>query len=330
MADISEYIREIETASRGEAVRDSIVGALNGMNNSLPELASDALAGRIWRTTITLSTTWTGSDPYHQVVSIDGITNDSLIDLEPDFAAFIALSNMGVKAIWAENDNAAVTVYCIGAKPNTAISMQCLVIETGNIAPESVMESVEMIANKVTSIGSSSTDTQYPSAKAVYDLFGSGGGGDSGDMQASVYDSDLTVANAGGIKAYVEDEIEEAGLFIAKYGTSTYAEVLDAYLKGKIVYCRASSSSNPASGSQNRMAFLAYVNSEETPTEFEFQYYRSVASHSATQQGDQVFVYKLNASTGWTVTTREATTKIAVGSGLTTSYSNGVLTISLA
>lgn len=120
------------------------------------------------------------------------------------------------------------------------------------------------------------------------------------------------------------------GMYIASYGSSTYAQVLAAYQANKVVYCRASSSTNPATGDQKRLAFLAYVSNPTTPTEFEFQYYRSVATHSDSQQGDQVFVYKLNSSTGWSVTTREAYTKIAVGAGLTKSYSNGVLTISLS
>lgn len=120
------------------------------------------------------------------------------------------------------------------------------------------------------------------------------------------------------------------GMYIASYGSSTFADIKAAYLANKIVYCRASSNSNPGTGNQLRMAFLAYVSGSTTsPTGFEFQYYRSVSSHSATQQGDQVFVYKVDSS-GWTVTTREAYTKIAVGTGLTSSYSNGTLTISLA
>ena len=117
-------------------------------------------------------------------------------------------------------------------------------------------------------------------------------------------------------------------MYIASYGSSTYAEILAAYQANKVVYCRASSNNPPSSGSQNRMAFLAYVNDSTTPTEFEFQYYRSVATHTDSQQGDQVFVYKLNSSTGWSVTTREAYTKIATGTGLSKSYSNGTLTLS--
>lgn len=129
--------------------------------------------------------------------------------------------------------------------------------------------------------------------------------------------------------------IEEGGetLFLAAYGKSTYAEVLEAYQKNEIVYARAGTGSNPATGNQLRLAFLAYVNNEATPTSFEFQYYRSVQTHSDSQQGDQVYIYKLNnsgANGTWSVSVREAYTKIVAGTGLTSSYSNGVLTISLS
>ena len=120
------------------------------------------------------------------------------------------------------------------------------------------------------------------------------------------------------------------GMYIGAYGKSTFNEILEAYLANKVVYCRASSGSNPASGSQTRMAFLAYVNNETNPTEFEFQYYRSVATHTDSQQGDQVYIYKLNKSSGWSVTVRSTFTKIVAGTGLTSTYSNGTITISLS
>jgi hypothetical protein len=75
-------------------------------------------------------------------------------------------------------------------------------------------------------------------------------------------------------------------MVILSYGNSTWAEFEAAYSNNVIVYCRASSNSNPASGSQTRMAFMAYVNNATTPTEVEFQYYRSMSSHSATAMGD--------------------------------------------
>ena len=119
------------------------------------------------------------------------------------------------------------------------------------------------------------------------------------------------------------------GMEILSYGSSTYADFLAAYQAKKIVYCRASSNSNPATGSQTRLAFMAYVNNAATPTEVEFQYYRSVSSHSANQQGDQVYVYKLTSANKWTVTVRESYTKVVAGSGLASSYASGAITLSM-
>lgn len=146
----------------------------------------------------------------------------------------------------------------------------------------------------------------------------------------SGYQEKLTAGNRISIDS--SNVIAFDGMTILKYGTSTWQDFIDAYKANSIVYCRASSNSNPASGAQTRLAFMAYVNDETNPANVEFQYYRSVSSHSESQQTDQVFVYKLtNASGGtWSVTTREAGTKIVAGTGLTSSYSNGVLTISLA
>lgn len=121
-----------------------------------------------------------------------------------------------------------------------------------------------------------------------------------------------------------------SGMTILAYGKSTWNDFLTAYTAKHVVYCRASSNSNPASGSQTRMAFMAYVNNETSPTNVEFQYYRSVSTHSATQQGDQVYVYKLDKTAGWSVIVRECYTRIVAGTGINAAYSNGVLTISLA
>lgn len=118
------------------------------------------------------------------------------------------------------------------------------------------------------------------------------------------------------------------GLVILSYGSSTWNDFLTAYNKNKVVYCRASSNSNPASGSQTRLAFMAYVNNAASPTEVEFQYYRSVSSHTDSQQGDQVFVYKLTSGGTWTVTTRNAFSKVVAGTGLSSSYSSGAITLS--
>ena len=122
-------------------------------------------------------------------------------------------------------------------------------------------------------------------------------------------------------------------MVMLSYGHSTWDDFLAAYLTNSLVYCRASSNSNPGTGVQGRLAFMAYLNlnSSGEPTSVEFQYYRSVSSHTASQQGDQVYIYKLeNKGTNgtWSVTVREAMSKIEVGTGLSSSYSNGTITLS--
>ena len=111
-------------------------------------------------------------------------------------------------------------------------------------------------------------------------------------------------------------------MYLAEYGSSTFAEVLAAYKAQKIVYCRV----------DKRMAFLAYVSNKTNPTSFEFQYYRSIQTHADNQQGDQVFIYTLTNSNGgtWTTVTREAYTKVTTGTNMSKSYSNGTLTLSAA
>lgn len=124
-----------------------------------------------------------------------------------------------------------------------------------------------------------------------------------------------------------------AKLVEMSYGESNaWAKFLAAYKAGSIVYCRASSDSDPSSGSKNRKAFMAYVNNETNPTEVEFQYVRSVGSKTSAQPVDQVFVYKLTSANGgtWSVVARDMAPKIVAGTGINVSYSNGKYTISLA
>lgn len=161
--------------------------------------------------------------------------------------------------------------------------------------------------------------------------------------------SDLTNDGASGTSTYVElDDLATVatsgsyndlsnkpdimtGLTEMSYGESNaWAKFIAAYQAKQIVYCRASSNSNPATGTQGRKAFMAYVNNAENPTEVEFQYVRSVSSKTASQPVDQVFVYKLTSANGgtWTVQTRDMAPKLAQGTNTTVSYSNGTYTIS--
>ena len=140
-----------------------------------------------------------------------------------------------------------------------------------------------------------------------------------------------TVATSGSYNDLTDKPTIMSGLVEMSYGESNaWAKFIAAYQAKQIVYCRASSAANPASGSQTRKAFMAYVNNADNPTSVEFQYVRSVSSKTASQPVDQVFVYTLTSANGgtWTVTTRDMGPKLAQGTNTTVSYSNGTYTIS--
>lgn len=126
-------------------------------------------------------------------------------------------------------------------------------------------------------------------------------------------------------------------MVILSYGNSTWSEFINAYKNNVIVYCRASSNANPASGKQTRMAFMAYVNDADNPTQVEFQYYRSMNPTNKTinQMSDQVFVYTLTSNGSWSVIAREASIKSVVcdaSTGLSATYdkNTGALTFTAA
>lgn len=117
-----------------------------------------------------------------------------------------------------------------------------------------------------------------------------------------------------------------AKLVEMSYGeANAWSKFINAYNAGAIVYCRASSNSNPASGSQTRKAFMAYVNNATNPTNVEFQYVRSMSTKTDSQQCDQVFVYTLtNASGGtWSVASRNMSPKINVSAPITKTFTSG-------
>ena len=126
-------------------------------------------------------------------------------------------------------------------------------------------------------------------------------------------------------------------MVILSYGNSSWSDFINAYRNNVIVYCRASSNANPASGKQTRMAFMAYVNDADNPTQVEFQYYRSMNPTNKTinQMSDQVFVYTLSSNGTWSVIAREASIKSVVcdaSTGLSATYdkNTGTLTFTAA
>ena len=76
-----------------------------------------------------LSSNWEGSESlYSQVVSIDGVTENSKIDINPSIEQLAIFHEKDI-AFVAENENGIVTVYCIGQRPTANYQMQVTITE---------------------------------------------------------------------------------------------------------------------------------------------------------------------------------------------------------
>lgn len=76
---------------------------------------------------VSLGTSWTGTGPYTQVVTINGIESDSKIDLQPDADVINKLMESGTSALYIVNNNGVATAVAIGAAPNSALTIQCTI-----------------------------------------------------------------------------------------------------------------------------------------------------------------------------------------------------------
>lgn len=127
---------------------DKILGALNNksdVNHKHDEYTTDeevqALAQHILETfknsikvakigeVTLLASGWNGENsPYSQVVNIDGVTENSQVDLTPDVQQLAIFHNKDL-AFVTENYDGVVTVYAIGQKPANDYTIQVTITE---------------------------------------------------------------------------------------------------------------------------------------------------------------------------------------------------------
>lgn len=82
------------------------------------------------KTTVTLSTDWTGTEsPYTQTVTISGTTTNSKVDLQPDATAIAQMADDGTVALYVANDNGTLTAYAVGETPTVALTIQATITE---------------------------------------------------------------------------------------------------------------------------------------------------------------------------------------------------------
>lgn len=76
-----------------------------------------------------LAEKWVGSDNlYSQIVSIDGVTEHSQVDLTPNVEQLIVFYEKDLTFV-TENDGGVVTVYAIGQKPTNDYTIQVTITE---------------------------------------------------------------------------------------------------------------------------------------------------------------------------------------------------------
>lgn len=78
-----------------------------------------------------LASSWEGEgNLYHQIVEIEGVTENSQVDLTPDIEQLATFYEKDL-AFVTENDNGTVTVYVIGQKPLNDYTIQVTITEVG-------------------------------------------------------------------------------------------------------------------------------------------------------------------------------------------------------
>ena len=76
-----------------------------------------------------LSANWVGdASPYSQVVAIEGVTENSQVDLTPSVAQLVIFHDKDLGFV-TENDDGVVTVYAIGQKPLDDYNIQVTITE---------------------------------------------------------------------------------------------------------------------------------------------------------------------------------------------------------
>ena len=110
-----------------DPITPSVIGA--DSNNETDTLLAKK-SNIIKKTSITLSTNWTGdASPYTQTVTISGTTANSKVDLQPDATAITQMADDGTVALYIVNNNGTLTANAVGEKPTAELTIQATITE---------------------------------------------------------------------------------------------------------------------------------------------------------------------------------------------------------
>ena len=132
-SDINSQISEHNTSENAHGDIRGLIAALSGLvgDKSVSEQISETLNSVLPKiTTITLrADQWVGAtSPWSQVVSINGTTANSKVDLLPTAEQVEEMQDNDI-AFMAENNDGVVTMYAIYGKPEVDYEMQVLITE---------------------------------------------------------------------------------------------------------------------------------------------------------------------------------------------------------
>ena len=81
-------------------------------------------------TSVHLTTSWQGNDPYTQSISIDNITANTIVDIQPNEQILSLMQDNHINAMWVENNNGSLTIKTMGGVFVAPITLQCTVANT--------------------------------------------------------------------------------------------------------------------------------------------------------------------------------------------------------
>lgn len=97
----------------------TFAGPFAGGSTGIPKICSISLPVSGWKS---------ANSPYSQMISVDGVSTESKIDLQADSAQMAKLLKTSTM-IFVVNDQGTVTAYAVGEKPKEDLTFQGCITE---------------------------------------------------------------------------------------------------------------------------------------------------------------------------------------------------------
>ena len=104
---------------QGSGITATMAGPFGGSGGAGVKLTAITLPAANWKG---------GESPYSQVVEVEGVSVNSMVDLQPSVEQLEIFHDKDI-AFSTENDAGVVTVYAIGDKPTNDYTIQATIME---------------------------------------------------------------------------------------------------------------------------------------------------------------------------------------------------------